>query len=243
MQRLTLSITFVVLLTALAVLLAGCGSGEVMPAATSGAGRLVFTVHWMDSRAAQTRLITQQINSVTVTLNNGDQEITHKTVARPNDGSPTSQVTFDNLPTSTLDVQAESFTSHDGSGAPVKTAAYTVPVEQQTTAQVAVGTDTLVASVSASVEKSTLNVGDTTTAKVSAADAAGTIILLVGDKIVWNSSDTKVATVTGKGTSATITGVGGGTATITVTDSESGKTATLPITVAASTGGLGLDIK
>ena len=49
------------------------------------------------------------------------------------------------------------------------------------------------------------------------------------DKVVWTSSDKKVATVEGSGTEATITAVGAGTATISA--SVDGKTAEVEITV------------
>ncbi len=50
-------------------------------------------------------------------------------------------------------------------------------------------------------------------------------------KVSWNSSNTKVATVTGSGLSATVKGISPGKATITVKTEDGGKTASCTVTV------------
>ncbi len=87
-----------------------------------------------------------------------------------------------------------------------------------------------VASVVVAPTTAQVNVGSTVSLTARTLDAAGTE--LVGRSIIWTSSNTAIATVTGNGSPATVTGGSAGSATITAT--SEGKSASATVTVAAA---------
>ncbi|HEV7991882.1 MAG TPA: Ig-like domain-containing protein, partial [Gemmatimonadaceae bacterium] len=80
------------------------------------------------------------------------------------------------------------------------------------------------ATVSVTLNASSLVLGQTTQAAAVARDGSGTVI--AGATIAWSSSDASVATVSGSGL---VTAVGGGTAAIVAT--SDGKTGSQPLSV------------
>lgn len=83
-----------------------------------------------------------------------------------------------------------------------------------------------VATVSVTLAKSGILIGETTTGTATLKDATGTVI--TGRTVAWSSSTTSVATVSSTGV---VTGVGAGTSVITAT--SEGKTGSATVTVTA----------
>lgn len=202
-----------------AVSLSGCGGGSAVSVASTG--RATVSIVWPDV----TRLIPAAAGSVTVTFYQGTTALFSQTVARPSSGS-TSALTFDSLPTGTLNVGAVAFPNADGTGTAQASAATTAAISAGQTTAIGLTMASTIASLGATPASPSVAVGATTALVATAKDASGNAVLT--SALSWSSSDTSVATVSSSGV---VTGIAAGGATVTVTESESGKAASVTVTV------------
>lgn len=220
--------------------LAGCGGNNVTN--TGNTGRLAFTIYWQPAaRASNSYLVDANVNSVRIILTGGGTTILNTTFTRPTDGSTSTTQTFSNLPPQTVTVAAQTYAASNGTGTPIATTNYDVPVTANTTSSVSIGPGNVVDHIEIVTGSATLTYGNTEPVTVHAFDPTHTTLLLNADALQWQSSATDVVTVTGTATGATLTAVNKGTATITVTDPASGKSGTLLVTVPA--GSLNVGVK
>ena len=230
------------------VLTAGCGGGggkKSSPSASSSAsasltsatGRAKLTIKW--PAPSTTRLVPDLSNSIVVEILRGTDRTVFaaKIVARPDDVSVPSVVTFDSLPVETLTLRASAHPNPDGTG--------TAQAASETPLLIADGQETNFGTLTMGTTIDTITAappanGGTVLAgsggqqwTATAKDAAGNIVLVSLDKQLWESSDTSVATVDPKTGVVTPSAVNttSGTTVIKETDTESGKSGTASLTV------------
>jgi hypothetical protein len=203
--------------------LAGCGGSS--PSANPGTGKATFTVVWPEP----SRLLPAASNSVKVEIMQGPASVGSKVVARPAQGG-SATVSFDALPVGALTATATAHPQADGTGTAQAqgTVPLTVNAGQNTAFTLTMAST--IDHLEVTPPTVTLSTGQTQQLGMAAKNAAGSIVLVAGGKVQWQTNAVGVASVSSAGL---VTTVAPGAARITVTDTESGKSATADITVRA----------
>ncbi len=221
-----------VVATALAALLSGCGSAQRAPAGgpSSGdsRGAVQLTIVW-----PQSRLIPTRAQSIRIVLSAGEETLRDTVVPRPAEGQDTSTVQFDQLPTRPIEILATAYPNADGTGVAQAAGAITVNVPAGTVSASLVMGSTIT-TVQVSPQAPSLDLAATLRLVATALDAAGRVVLTSSASWTWSSSNASVAKVYGAGSRAIVIGAAGGTATVTAVESESGQTASTVVTVGAA---------
>lgn len=200
------------------LVLAGCGGSSSHVAAK---GRIKFTVTWPTSTG---RVIPVNAQSLVVQVKRGSTVITSGLIARP-----AATISFNEVPTGSLNVVATAFASTDGSGTALASATVPTTITSGNTSNVDVTMASTVDHLSVTPNPYSLAALASGTITVTAYDASGAVVMLDPSALSFSSSNSSLASIT----SAGVVTAGGslGSGTITITEADSGKTLSLPINI------------
>lgn len=217
------------------MLLGGCGGGKkdtLAPraTATTARGRATLSVKWPERRAK--RLIPDLSNSLRIEILRSGEVFDFRVIARPDDVSTPTVVTFDSLPVGNLQLRATAYPNTDGTG--VGQATGTAPLIITAGQVYNFGMLEMVSEIATfTVEPAaaeTLEVGALPQQwTVTARNASGAVVLTSPEHQQWASSDVSVAVVDAGAGLVTI--LKAGEFTIICTDTESGKSGSASVTV------------
>jgi hypothetical protein len=207
----------------------------------TGRGRVAFTITWPEL-TADSRLVPAAARSIkfqVFSLQPVSDEVIHETVAlRPADGSTTSTIVLDPVPSIKVKIVATAHPNTDGTGIAQAAGTVEMTVEENKTASQALTMTSTITEVRVVPANPVVGSGQTLTLSASGHDAQGALVLTSGTKWEWVSSAPGTASVQSSGLTSSAQGLRPGTTEVTARDTESGKSATVALTVSDAPGAI-----
>jgi len=185
----------------------GCGGSNV--ATTYRRGSLNFSVTW----PAPSRVIPTASNAIVITVKDGSSNI----VATGLIAKPATAWSSPLLSPGNYSVTANAVPNADGSGVVQATGGASAQVVEGQATDTSLTMGSTVNSVSLTIPKSSIAVGETIQLVAECKDTSGNLVLVAPSSLKWLSNNTSAATISASGV---VTGVGFGTPIITATFEE-----------------------
>ena len=198
----------------------GCGSGPARKIAPTRLGGARFVVTW--PAQSSSRLIPVSANSIKLELSGPRSQ----TILVPRSASPTSEVTFDNLPGGQYSVTATAYPTEFGTGVAQATGTVSLTIVEESVTTETLTMDSTIDRIELSQDIFSGIPGTTVTIFATPRDTAGNVVVS-NFSWLW-AANGGVASVSGFRSSSSVTIDNIGTGSVTVQETESKKSAQLP---------------
>lgn len=182
---------------------------------SSSSGGVALRVRWPET----TRLVPEASRSVGITVRDAGGFQTFRVANRPTSGGYSTLV-FVGLAPGPVDYTATAFPDVDAQGVAVAGATGRVTLVAGQRTDVRLDLASTIDRIEIAPTETTLRVGETRTFVATARNAGGDIVPTTASKVLWSSSDTRVARVDATGL---VTAIAAGSTRIIFKDTESGK--------------------